>query len=241
MKSVTTHTSFGLVTPRRSLLALFCQLRQLLLPSFLAPRSSAACLPSLAPPCCIASAWPALASFPHNLSLFFFQYLHFSSPLLPPPPPLPHPHLHPFLLSPSPPTHLRTQQSFAVLIAPNKGCSLTQLKALVFGCSTFSSIERGQISSLPLAIFIHEIILCLAQSAASAVLFFARLSFAAAVVVAIFLVFSQTQRNISINGAMLESSSSFSSQVFHIIIISAVSHIVVNFHEIIPAFFLVSL
>ena len=68
-----------------------------------------------------------------------------------------------------------------------------------------------------------------AQSAASAFLLFTLLSLAAAVVIAFFLNFSQTQRNISINGAMLESSSSFSSQVFHsfsfvVIVVSAVSH-----------------
>ena len=55
----------------------------------------------------------------------------------------------------------------------------------------------------------------LAQSAASAFLFFALLSFAAAVVIAILLSFSQTQQNIHINGAIFESSSSFSSQVFN--------------------------
>ena len=60
-----------------------------------------------------------------------------------------------------------------------------------------------------------------AQSAAPAFLFFALLSFAAAVVVAIFLSSSQTQRNISINGAMLESSSSFSSHVLHFFVSSS--------------------
>ena len=58
--------------------------------------------------------------------------------------------------------------------------------------------------------FVHDTMLRFTLSAASAFLFFARLSFAAAVVIVVSLVFSQTQRNISINGAMLESSSSFS-------------------------------
>ena len=99
--------------------------------------------------------------------------------------------------------------------------------------------------------FVHDTMLRFAQSAASAFLFFTLLSLAAAVVVAVSLNFSQTQRNISINGAMLESSSSsFSSQVFHsfyfvIIVVSAVSRarwwIIVDFHALVPAFFLVSL
>ena len=58
-----------------------------------------------------------------------------------------------------------------------------------------------------------------------------------------FSVFPQTQRNISINGAMLESSSSFSSQVFHFLFrlhyCSTFSHAcwktTVNFHELVPA------
>ena len=56
-----------------------------------------------------------------------------------------------------------------------------------------------------------------AQCDATAFLFFALLSLAAAAVIAFLLSFSQTQRNISINGAMLEASSSFPSHFFFIV------------------------
>ena len=60
--------------------------------------------------------------------------------------------------------------------------------------------------------------------------FFTLLSLAAAVVVAVSLLFSQTQRNISINGAMLESSSSFSSQVFHFFVSSSLLFLLFLMH-----------
>ena len=72
--------------------------------------------------------------------------------------------------------------------------------SLFFVSSSLFSFERGHISLLPLAILFMAQCFVFAQSAASAFLFFARLSFAVAVVVAVSLVFSQTQRNISING-----------------------------------------
>ena len=52
-------------------------------------------------------------------------------------------------------------------------------------------------------------------SAASAFFFFVPFSYAAAGFIAVSQVSSQTQRNISINDAVLESSSSFASHVFH--------------------------
>ena len=69
-----------------------------------------------------------------------------------------------------------------------------------------------------------------AQSAAFAVLFFALLSLAAAVIIAILPNLSQTQRNITIKGAMHESSSSFSSQVFHFFVSSAMLFLLFLMH-----------
>ena len=77
---------------------------------------------------------------------------------------------------------------------------------MFFECSSFFLSRTWTHIFTSARHFVRDTMLRFTLSAASAFLFFARLSFAAAVVVAVSLVFSQTQRNISINGAMLESS-----------------------------------
>ena len=122
--------------------------------------------------------------------------------------------------------------------------------SLFFVSSSLFSVERGHISLLPLAILLMT--QCFVLLRVLLPLSFSSRVFPLLLLSSLlsFSVFSQTQRNISINGAMLESSSSFSSQVFHsfcfvIIVVSTVSHacwkIVVDIHELVPAFSLVSL
>ena len=69
MKPVTANTSGSLVTPRRSLQALFFKLRQPPVPSFIAPpHSSTACPPRLTPLSRTANALPTLSSVLHIFS-----------------------------------------------------------------------------------------------------------------------------------------------------------------------------
>ena len=80
---------------------------------------------------------------------------------------------------------------------------------------------------------VHDTMLHFTLSTASAFFFFVPFSYAAAGFIAVSQFSSQTQRNISINDAVLESSSSFASCVFYffcfvIIVIFAVSPLVVR-------------
>ena len=76
---------------------------------------------------------------------------------------------------------------------------------LVFQTYIFTSARR----------IVHDTMLHFTSSAASAFFFFAPFSYAAAGFIAVSQFSSQTQRNISINDAVLESSSSFASCVFY--------------------------
>ena len=85
--------------------------------------------------------------------------------------------------------------------------------SLFFASSSFFPVESTNRSLLPLAILFTSLCFILFSVLLPLSFFLALLSLAAAVI-AFLLSFPQTQRYISINGAMLESSSSFT--VFHL-------------------------